>query len=127
MKKATTYIISILIVILYLSSCGLWTDNIKLSTKSAEFSGNGDSKLITTKGSGWWISSISVAGTNYAHFTGIDILSDNYRIKEDCFVVERRNKDTLFIKLNENPLNVKRVINIVLQSGDYYAGVRITQ
>jgi hypothetical protein len=127
MKKTTTYILSILFINLCLSSCGLWKDNIKLSTRSAVFNGNGDSILITTKGGGWWISSISVDDKNYAHFPGVDILSDNYVIKEDCFVFERREKYTLFIKLDENPLNVNRIVIVVLQAGDYHDGVKITQ
>jgi hypothetical protein len=64
---------------------------------------------------------------NYANFPGVDILSDSYVIKEDCFVVERREKYTLFIKLDENPLNVNRIVNVVLEAGDYHDGVRITQ
>jgi hypothetical protein len=127
MKKTTIYILSILLVNLCLLSCGLWKDNIKLSTKSAVFSGNGDSILITTKGGGWWISSISVDNKNYANFPGVDIISDNYVIKEDCFVVERRQKYTLFIKLDENPLIVNRIVKVVLEDGDYHDGVTITQ
>jgi hypothetical protein len=125
MKKTTTYILSILFVNLCLSSC--WKDNIKLSTRSAVFSGNGDSILITTKGGSWWISSISVDDKNYAHFPGVDVLSDSYVIKEDCFVVERRKKYTLFIKIDENPLNVNRIVNVILEDGDYHDGVKITQ
>jgi len=128
MKRTITYILIIFFVNLCLSSCwGLWKDNIKLSTRSAVFSGNGDSILIATKGGGWWISSISVDDKNYANFPGVDILSDSYVIKEDCFVVERREKYTLFIKLDENPLNVNRIVNVVLEAGDYHDGVRITQ
>ena len=128
MKRTITYILIIFFVNLCLSSCwGLWKDNIKLSTRSAVFNGNGDSILITTKGGGWWISSISVDGKNYANFPGVNILSDSYVIKEDCFVVERREKYTLFIKLDENPLNINRIVNVILEAGDYHDGVRITQ
>jgi hypothetical protein len=127
MIKTTIYIPGILFISLFLSSCGGWKDNIKLSTKSVVFSGNGDSVLISTKGGGWWISSISVDDTNYAHFPGVDILADSYVIKEDCFVVERRQKYTLFIKLDENHLNVSRIVKVVLEDGDYHDGVTITQ
>ena len=64
---------------------------------------------------------------NFAHFPGVDILADNYIIKEDCFVVARREKYTLFIKLDENPLNVNRIVDVVLEDGDYHDGVKITQ
>jgi hypothetical protein len=127
MKRTTNYILCILFVNLCLSSCGLWKDNIKLSTKSAVFSGTGDSILIVTKGGGWWVSSISVDNKNYANFPDVDIHSDSYVIKEDCFVIERREKYTLFIKLDENPLDVNRIVIIVLEDGDFHAGVTITQ
>jgi hypothetical protein len=35
--------------------------------------------------------------------------------------------NTLFIKLYENPLNVNRIVNVVLEDGDYHDGVKITQ
>ena len=127
MKKIPVYILSILIITICISSCGLWSDNIKLSIRSAVFSGNGDSILVTTKGGGWWISSISVDDKNYFDFPGIDILSDNYVIKDDCFVVERRERYNLFIKLDENPLNVNRIVSVVLEAGDYHDAVKITQ
>ena len=127
MKKSTTFILSILFANLCLSSCGLWKDNIKLSTRSSVFSGNGDSILITTKGGGWWLTGITVDTNRFYHFDGIDVLADSYTVKQDCFVFERRDKYTLFIKLDENPLNVNRIVNVVLQAGDYHDGVKITQ
>ena len=44
---------------------GKWDDNIKLSTKSAEFSAGADSITITTEGTWWWINYITVNSKTY--------------------------------------------------------------
>jgi hypothetical protein len=108
-------------------SCGRWLDNIKLSKKSAEFSANGDSILITTKGEWWWLSDISVDDNRFYNFDGIDVHADSYIVKQDCFIFQRRDRKTLFIKLEPNPLNLKRIVIFHLQSGDYFDRVTITQ
>ena len=58
---------------------------------------------------------------------GVDLQADNYIIKQDCFVVERRDKNTLFIKAEANPNNVKRIISVGLEAGDYFDRVTVTQ
>jgi len=108
-------------------SCGGWRDIIKLSIKDVEFNALGDSIIITTKGDLWWITNISVDDTTYYDFPGIDVLSDQYRIAQDCFVVERRNKNTLFISLNANQFNTVRIMKVGLEAGDYFDRVKITQ
>jgi hypothetical protein len=126
MKKVSLFSLLILSITLILMSCGGWPDNIKLSTKSAEFSANGDSIIITTKG-GWWLTGITVDDNHFYNFDGIDILADSFTIKKDCFVFERRDRYTLFIKLEPNSLNTKRIVIIELESGDYFDRVTITQ
>jgi len=106
---------------------GDWDDNIKLSTKSVEFSALSDSVTITTGGSWWWVSDVSVNNEWFFDFRDVDLESDHYVIKQDCFVVERRDKNTLFIKVDENPLSVARVITVCLEAGDYFDRVTITQ
>jgi len=106
---------------------GDWDDNIKLSTKAVEFSALVDSVTIKTGGSRWWISDISVNSNHFYNFNGISLESDSYVIKQDCFVVERRDKNTLFIKVDENPLKVQRIITVGLEAGDYFDRVTITQ
>ena len=105
---------------------GVWDDNIKLSLKTDEFTANADSIMITTQGSWWWICDITVNDNHFYGF-GINPDSDNYRIKQDCFIVERRDKHTLFIRLDENPLNISRIITVGLEAGDYFDRVTITQ
>jgi hypothetical protein len=130
MKKISGFNLLILWITLLLPSCiikdGNWKDNIKLSVKTVEFQAQADSVIITSKGDWWWICGISV---NDNHFYGFGIYpdSDNYTIKQDCFIVERRDKHTLFIRLDENPLNVSRIVTVELEAGDYFDRVTITQ
>jgi hypothetical protein len=127
MKKVSFFSRLILFITLIILSCGCWRDNIKLSTNSAEFSANGDSIVVTTKGGDWWLSGITVDDKHFYNFDGIDVLADSYTVKEDCFVFERRDKYTLFIKLEPNTLSTKRVVIIELEAGDYFDRVTITQ
>jgi hypothetical protein len=127
MKKGFIFSLKILSVTLILLSCGRWSDNIKLSTKSARFSAKGDSIIVTTKGSGWWLSEITVDVKKFYDFDGTDVFSDRYLIKKDCFTFERRDRHTLFIKLDPNPLDQKRIVIVELESGDYFDRVTITQ
>lgn len=106
---------------------GDWDDNIKLSTKAVEFSALSDSVTIKTGGSGWWVSDVSVNSDWFYGFKDINLEADSYTIQQDCFVVERRDKNTLFIKVDENPLNVQRIITVGLEAGDYFDRVTITQ
>ena len=130
MKRIMTFSLMIILTIVFYSCTkpkGIWDDNIHLSTKTAEFSASGDSITVKTGGSWWWISDISVDSTWYYGFTGVDLQADSYTIKQACFDVERRVKNTLFIKVEANPQNVKRIITIGLEAGDYFDRVTITQ
>ena len=108
---------------------GKWDDNIKLSTKNVEFGVMADSVLITTGGDWWWIAEISLDDISYSYYNNEDINleSDSYTILEDSFVVERRDKNSLFIKLNENVTGNERVMTIVLEAGNYFDYVYIKQ
>jgi hypothetical protein len=106
---------------------GSWDDIIQLSTKTAEFNAVGDSVIITTKGSWWWIIGISVDDSIRLDFKGVNVLSDHYKIADDCYVAERRNSNTLFIRLDANPKKTLRIVKIALEAGDYFDMVTITQ
>jgi hypothetical protein len=127
MRKVSIFILFVLSITLILSSCGGWRDNIKLSIKTAEFSAKGDSILITTKGDSWWLSNITVDNKIFDKFDGIDVLADSYIVKQDCFIFQRRDGNTLFIKLEPNPLSLKRTVIFELEAGDYFDRVTITQ
>lgn len=132
MSKATILIMGIFFII----SCsekdnyiGIWDDNIKLSTKNVSLKAKADSVLITTEGDWWWINEISFEDSTYSYYhrEDINIESKYYSIKEYCFVVERRDKNTLFVKLNENNTGNERIMNISLEAGNYFDYVNITQ
>ncbi|TKG97209.1 hypothetical protein EYV94_01920 [Puteibacter caeruleilacunae] len=121
-------------IVLFISSCsdenqldGKWDDNIHLSSKSEEFTAKSDSVIITTKGDWWWVCSITVDGKDYYKFEGVDVTKEQYTIKEDCFVVERRDKNTLFIKLDDNPTKNDRKVNVCLEAGDYFDHIFVSQ
>jgi hypothetical protein len=105
---------------------GKWDDNIKLSVKKLEFSAEGDSAIIKTKGTWWWITDISVNKEHYFNY-GINQDSESYTIKDGCFVIERRDARTLFIKVDANPRDSVRVITVGLEAGDYFDRVTVTQ
>lgn len=132
MKKALILKLVTLLIVFISFSCtqkkeGGWDDNIQLSTRTAEFNAIGDSIIITTKGSWWWIVEISLDDSTKLDFEGINILSDQYKIISDCYVVERRNSHTLFVSLEANPKKTLRIFKIFLEAGDYFDGVTITQ
>lgn len=119
-----------------LSSCsdkeeieGKWDDNIKLSTKNVNLSSKIDSITITTGGSWWWIDSVSFQDSIYGYYTREDIKldADFYSITEDQFLIEKRNKNTLFVKLNKNNTGKERIMNITFEAGDYFDYVSIKQ
>jgi hypothetical protein len=108
---------------------GDWDDNIKLSTKHVDFKFETDSILIATEGACWWVEGISFEDSVFQYYNreDIDLESDSYIISEEDFLVERRNKNTLFIKLEENDTRKIRVIKITLQAGNYFDVVTIKQ
>lgn len=126
-------ILSMAVLSITLFSCtetkndGEWDDNIKLSLKSAEFNATGDSVIITTGGDSWWITDITVNESRFTDFSNVNQDSDSYSLNQDCFSVEKRNKNTIAIKANSNNLNTKRIITVGFEAGDYFDRVTITQ
>lgn len=132
MKKIMILFLGLLI----LSSCsdkeeidGKWDDNIKLSTKNVELTSKIDSVTITTEGDWWWIDAVSFEDSTYSYYgrEDINLESDAYSISEEQFLIERRDKNTLFIKLEENNTGKERVMNITFEAGDYFDYVTIKQ
>jgi len=127
------FIIGLLAATAALGSCtetkdeGDWDDNIQLSQKTAQFKAVGDSVIITTKGDWWWVDGVTVVGQKYYIFPDVDIEADSYVMADDGFIVERRNKTTLVIKLDANSLNTERVVRVGLEAGDYFDSVTIIQ
>lgn len=126
----------LLIITSILASCsafdepdGKWDDNIKLSAKKFNFVADADSVTINTKGDWWWIDGISLNDINFCYYQrdGIDLESDSYTLKDSCFVVEKRDQHTLFIKMDKNPTKESRVLTVSLQAGDYFDSIKVTQ
>lgn len=135
MKKSLK-IIGLIVFTLILGSCsterlvGDWDDNIKLSTKTVHFDKNKNATTITTKGEWWWINGLIVNGEHFQPSKDqedIDLTSDSYAFKGDWFTVEKKNKTTLYIEVDENNTVAKRNIVVTLQAGNYFDGVTITQ
>lgn len=127
----------ILIVSLFiLTSCsdkedliGIWDDNIKLSSNNVELTSKTDSVTITTEGDWWWIDNISLEDSLYGYYgrEDVNLESDSYSIIEEQFMVKRLDKNTLFVKMNENNTGEERIMNITFQAGDYFDYVNIKQ
>ena len=129
MNKVILLILTIVLVSACNNEDGKWDDIIKLSTKNVEFGVKADSVVITTEGDWWWINMIELNDSIYCYYNNenIDLESDSYTIIEDDFTVERRDKNTLFIKMEENLTGEERVLIIGLEAGDYFDHVIITQ
>lgn len=135
MKKLSK-LISLLTLILIISSCtntekekpiGKWDDIIKLSTKNVEFDANQNSVTITTEGDWWWVVEVSVNGEEYGIPDDIKLESESYIIEQDCFMVEKKDKNTLYIEIDENLSNTERTIIVTLEAGNYFDNVIIKQ
>jgi len=108
---------------------GKWDDIIKLSSKYVEFSANADSAEITAKGDWWWINAVGIGDKVYTLYNreDINLESNSYVIEEDCFVVAKLDKNTIFVKMNKNNTGGERILKISLEAGDYFDGVTIKQ
>lgn len=129
MKK--TFIAFLTLLMIFQLSCieepGKWKDNIHLSDKALVFKAEGDSSIVTTEGTGWWIVELIVAGEAYHDFDDINLSNDTYKIVRGDLWVERRDKNKIFIKTVPNPSPRKRYFEIVLESGDYFDRINIGQ
>ena len=121
----------ILLIFFFFCSCefpiGLWSDNIHLSTKSASFKANGDSITIKTGGNCWWFSDVSINNEYVQDTLKEDRFKDTFKLDLDSFKIERKDKNTLFIKASKNNFKTQRKLLITLEAGDYFGHVTITQ
>jgi hypothetical protein len=108
---------------------GNGVDNIKLSEKEDYFSPDGDSVVITTGGKSWWIYRLSLGGNSNYDLRGKDTSSENFILEETEFSIERIEKDTteIHIKMTKNQTASNRILDIGLESANYYDRIRIIQ
>jgi hypothetical protein len=132
MKK----LVFLLAAVALLSAChkdkdilGKWDDNIHLAIKSAVFSPNGDSLIIATGGSWWWIDGVQFNDSTYCaqKYDNLNPEADTSTISEKHFTVQRRGHRMLFAKLDKNTTGKERTLIISLEAGDYFDCVTIKQ
>ncbi len=108
---------------------GKWEDIIKLSVKNVQFGSDADSVIVTAQGDWWWIDGITFndstfctqADENYKPET------EHYTFARNGYVVEKRDKHTLFVKLDKNSTGKERTLSVSLEAGDYFDGVTVKQ
>lgn len=66
-------------------------------------------------------------GIQYDDREDINTESDSYSIIEEHFLVERRDKNTLFVKINENNTGEQRSMKISFEAGNYFDYLNIKQ
>jgi len=117
-------------ILLAIYSCkrtpiGLWDDNIHLSQKNFNFSGKGDSALVTAGGKWWGLN----ASLDTVMFFPKAPMADacNFSYADSNLALISRTCDTLFIKMNENRSGRSRTLTISMSAGDYFDGVRVVQ
>lgn len=133
--KQTLKLIGLIAFTLILASCSIdrldgdWDDNINLSTRLIHFDKNKNAATVKTRGSSWWINGVLVNGKDFssAQDQNIDLKLDSYTFKGDWFTVEKKDKTTLNIDMDENHTETERKIIIHLQAGNYFDRVSITQ
>ncbi len=108
---------------------GKWEDNIKLSVKNVQFGPGADSVTITTQGDWWWIDGITFDDSTYCTQAdkNYNPETEHYTFARDGYVVEKRDKHTLFVKLGKNTTGKERTLCVSLEAGDYFDGVTVKQ
>lgn len=100
------FILWLTLLMIFQLSCeiedGKWEDNIHLSDKALVFKAKGDSAIITTEGTGWWIDELIVGGEAYHDFENINHSDNSYTITRGDLWVEKRDSKTIFIKTAPN-------------------------
>lgn len=105
---------------------GRWDDNIELSQKEVNFNSTADSITITTKGEGWWISDIRL-NNELVNLESVNTTESVFDIIEPEFVISKKNKKELQVKMTENLKLEQRELIIGVQSGNYFDNIKIIQ
>lgn len=105
---------------------GLSEDNIKLSKKEASFTAESSTITITTEYKGWWVNGFALDKVRIDKGS-VNLSAENFIFKNDVFEVERKNGNTLIVTMSKNTTGTERILNIGLQSGNYFDSINITQ
>ena len=106
---------------------GFAEDIIKLSEREFTISAESSLLIITTEGTRWCIKSIGLDDDWSYDTGGIDATMRDFLIEENDFSIERKNMNEIHISMTENQSDLDRILNITLQAGNYFDGIRITQ
>lgn len=130
MKKIISLVLIAFTIITFLSCSnqedGKWDDNIKLSTKNVSFNSNENTVIVTTGRSNWWLVGIGLNGT-LLDLQEIDGISQNFIVAHSDFTVERIDGNVIKITMNANTTTTERILDISLQNGNYFDGIKVTQ
>jgi len=94
-----------------------------------QFGPGADSVTITTQGDWWWIDGITFDDSTYCTQSdkNYNPETEYYTFARDGYVVEKRDKHTLFVKLGKNTTGKERILSVLLEAGDYFDGVTVKQ
>lgn len=104
---------------------GEWDDNIQLSQRNVTLNANGDSAIITTIGTWWWLTNVSFNGA-YKELRDTNA-STNFFFDTTFYKVERRGNNIIFIAMSENNTGHQNKLTIGVEAGDYFDGVTVVQ
>ncbi len=106
------------------------TDSIHIAKKIFSINKNMQTVLVNTIGTKWWIGSVMKNATYLnlqPQITGIILTDCKEKLADSTIEIQRSNCDTMLIKLNENKTNAFRKFNVILEDGDYFDYITITQ
>lgn len=105
-------------------------DTIGLSTEKITFSAQGGTQQITTEGDSWAVTGISMDGKKlkYEYEERPSSFQAPFRINTEVLTLERpETMKTLIIKLDENPTEQERIIEVSLFDRDFHTDITIKQ
>ncbi|KAF2341301.1 hypothetical protein [Flavobacterium tistrianum] len=101
-------------------------DDIKLSKKEAFFTAEANTVTITAEYKTWWVDDFALDKVRIDKGT-VNLYAENFIFKNDVFEVEKKNGNTLIITMSKNTTGRERILNIVLQAGNYFESINVVQ
>lgn len=128
-------VILIFASLLLLSSCledepwGGGEDTIKFSTREVNLTSKLDSVIVTSEGDYWGLDEIVFEDSTYAYYLNkdLDTRLNSFIIEENSFTVERRDKNTLYVELNENITGEDRVMTLYFSEINSFPSITVRQ
>lgn len=113
-----TYLLGCAVIIFSCSDpVGFQDKTINLSQDMVSFNSSADSIKITTEGTSWWISNVSLNNT-LVDIDDVNTTDATFEIIQNEFTIIRQSTMELFITMTENPNSQQRVLDIFLSEGN---------